>query len=73
MIIAGKNFLKSSDNVFSDKPAPIYIVEGKEVDAASLEKIMANQIKAMKVLKGEQAIAVYGGKAINGVVEISLY
>ena len=54
----------SSDN-------PIYIVDGKEITEQDVKKIKPETIKKINVLKGKKAIKEYGGKAINGVIEIT--
>ncbi len=51
---------------------PLYILEGKEITAAQLKDIKPEQIKAINVLKNKQAIAKYGRKGTNGVLEITL-
>jgi len=48
--------------------APIYVVDGVVVDAADIAK---SDIISMQILKGEEATAIYGARAANGVVIIS--
>ncbi|KQC31442.1 M56 family metallopeptidase [Flagellimonas eckloniae] len=49
---------------------PLYIIDEKEFSKKQFEKLDADQIETMSVLKGEKAIEKYGEKAKNGVVEI---
>jgi TonB family protein len=58
--------LKSID--FENKP-PLFVLDGKLVEA--ILKIEPYNIKSIRVIKGEKAIALYGERAKNGVVEIT--
>lgn len=49
---------------------PIYLLDGKEIDAAAMKDLDGNVIKEINVLKGENAINKYGEKGKNGVIEI---
>jgi len=50
--------------------SPLYVVDGKEVE--NLDEIYPHNIESITVLKEQSAIAVYGEKAKNGVVLITL-
>ena len=52
--------------------APLYIVDGKEMSLDSARRLNPNEIESMNVLKGEAAVARYGGKGKNGVVLITM-
>lgn len=59
----------------SDKQ-PLYAVDGEIADTDKskdqVSRLNPNYIKSVNVLKGEKAIAKYGQKAKNGVIEIQL-
>nr|WP_294931997.1 TonB-dependent receptor plug domain-containing protein [uncultured Flavobacterium sp.] len=50
---------------------PLYILDGVLINSKQLSKINPNDIEEIKVLKGTEATALYGNKAINGVVVIT--
>ncbi|WP_395067070.1 carboxypeptidase-like regulatory domain-containing protein [Flavobacterium sp.] len=49
---------------------PLYVIDGFIISAKKLQKINSNNIKSIKVLKGEAATIIYGNKAINGAIII---
>jgi hypothetical protein len=49
---------------------PLLMLEGKEINKAELDKLDPGNIESINVLKGENAIAKYGQKGENGVIEI---
>jgi hypothetical protein len=51
---------------------PLYIIDGKITNSKQLSKINPNDIKEMKVLKGNEAKLAYGEKGVNGVIVITL-
>lgn len=55
--------------VSSDKPEPMYIINGEEHD---LDQIDPEDIKNINVLKGKSATDKYGEKGKNGVIEVNL-
>lgn len=57
-------------NISPDK-APLYIIDGKEADAATMKSLDQKLITSVDVIKGQKAIDTYGNKAKNGVVKIS--
>lgn len=50
---------------------PLVILDGTEVQLASIKEISAKDIEKIDVLKGEAATRLYGTKALNGVVLIT--
>lgn len=62
----GKVEVKETKNV------PIYILDGKEIDAKEVEAITPASIESVNVYKGESAVTKYGDKGRNGVIEINL-
>ncbi|MBL7732274.1 MAG: hypothetical protein JNM88_13940 [Chitinophagaceae bacterium] len=67
---AGRN-IPGQQPVISGGPTPVYVVDGKEVKPAEVNAISPQTIASVNVLKGDKAIAVYGTKGANGVVEIN--
>lgn len=51
---------------------PIYILDGKEISKEEMERIPAEKIESVNVLKEESATLLYGTRGSNGVVEIKL-
>ncbi|WP_196890640.1 alpha-2-macroglobulin family protein [Aureivirga marina] len=49
----------------------LYIVDGVQVSESEFNSLTNLDIKSMSVLKGEQASAIYGAAAVNGVVIIT--
>jgi len=49
---------------------PLFIVDGEELSAEDAEKLDANLVDNISVLKDESAVAAYGEKGKNGVVLI---
>ncbi len=49
---------------------PLCVIDDKIVDRKSLENLNPNVIESVNVLKGFQASALYGTRAINGVIII---
>jgi hypothetical protein len=64
---------ENDDALFNMAPdkAPLYIVDGKETDAATMKDFDQKLITTVDVMKGQKAIDTYGDKAKNGVVKIS--
>ena len=55
----------------SSMDSALYIVDGKKVSREELDKLSAEQIKSVVVLKGKAAIEEYGDEAQRGVLLIS--
>ncbi len=51
---------------------PLYVVDGKEMNWADIQKIDPAKIESMTILKNEDATKKYGEKGKNGVVVIQL-
>lgn len=51
---------------------PLYIVNGAEMSAADYYKLNPGAIKEVKVLKDEEASPIYGARASNGAVVVTL-
>jgi len=49
---------------------PLYIVDGKQV--TTIQNLAPDQIESMEVLKGENAVKIYGKKGENGVILITM-
>ncbi|MBX9782436.1 MAG: TonB-dependent receptor plug domain-containing protein [Chitinophagaceae bacterium] len=65
--------VKSGLRLFGDATDALIIVNGKEENYQELDtKYKPEQIKSINVLKGEKAIAKYGDKGKNGVIEVEL-
>jgi TonB-dependent SusC/RagA subfamily outer membrane receptor len=56
----------------SSKDKPLVIIEGKEVDEGSMQKIDPDLIESISVFKGKEAIEKYRVKGKNGVIVIEL-
>ncbi|WP_316816961.1 TonB family protein [Pedobacter nyackensis] len=58
---------------FGAKPEhePLYILDGKPIDAATMATLDPNNIEAIDVLKSASATALYGLKGVNGVILIT--
>lgn len=52
-------------------PVPLYILDGKEIKKAELDKLNRNNVGYINVLKDQAAFDKYGEKGKNGVVEIT--
>lgn len=63
-VIAYGSTFKSGD--------PLYIVNGEAMSAEDFKNINSNSIKEIKVLKDASATAVYGARAANGVIIVTL-
>ena len=51
---------------------PLYIVNGKELNAEEFSAIDPNAIRTTNIIDKEQATAMYGGRGVNGVVVVTL-
>lgn len=50
---------------------PIYFLDGKEISKIEILEISSDEIQNVNILKDEEAIEKYGGKGLNGVIEIT--
>jgi TonB-dependent SusC/RagA subfamily outer membrane receptor len=65
--IRGNRSISESDDV-----EPLYVVDGKVVSSREFAKIDKNAIKSMNVLKDAAATSIYGARASNGAIVVSL-
>jgi|UPI0006476185 hypothetical protein len=49
---------------------PLYIINGISSDAEAFKNLDPKRIVAMRVFKGEKAVALFGNKAVNGAILI---
>ena len=54
----------------TDQP-PLYILDGQEITDKEMKALSPDQIKAIRVFKGEKAIEKFGEKGKNGVIVIT--
>jgi hypothetical protein len=84
VVITLKNFVKLESNEEPENEAasitlrelstgvkPLFVLDGKIIQQADIEKIDTRNIESIEVLKGEKATDQYGDKGKNGVVVIS--
>ncbi len=62
---------KVDDDIFTVKNKVLFIVDGEESDGEKVKLLSPNIIKEMNVLKGDQAIKMYGSKGKEGVIIIT--
>jgi TonB-dependent SusC/RagA subfamily outer membrane receptor len=55
-----------------DSGEPLYVVNGKPMSAEEFGKLDAQAIKKMDVLKGASATSLYGSRAANGAILVTL-
>jgi len=60
------------ENLTRGKDKPLVIADGKELSDEQVRRLPPGSIESISVLKGKDAIAVYGKKGVNGVVVITL-
>jgi hypothetical protein len=65
------NSSKTRLNKFNTDNEPLYYVDGKETPKKALKLLPPDAIEKINVLKGEKALKKYGGKGVNGVIEIT--
>jgi TonB-dependent SusC/RagA subfamily outer membrane receptor len=51
---------------------PLYVVNGAVMSHTDFAKLNPNSIKSMNVMKGDQATSIYGARASNGVIVVTL-
>lgn len=73
VIVSGYSKVKiRGTNTLSAQHSPIYIVNGAEMNASDYERLNPNTIKDIQVIKSEEAAALYGSRAGNGAIIITL-
>lgn len=50
---------------------PLYVLDGVIINSKQFSKLNPNDIEEIKVLKGNNAISLYGNQASNGVVVVT--
>lgn len=70
-----KTIIKSEENSkiiieTDDNAKPLFVVDGKVLKKAKFKNLDPDDIEKINVIKGENAIKKYGGKAKDGVVEV---
>lgn len=50
---------------------PLYVVDGIPMGPSSIAYLNTNDIQSMSVLKDASALAIYGARAANGIIEIT--
>ncbi len=60
------------ENSFGNGQAPVYIVNGAMMGNADIDKLDPGAIENIEVLQAENAVALYGSRAVNGAVIITL-
>jgi len=61
-----------ADTQHTQNNEPLYIIDGKPLPAADLSSIDPNDIASLLVLKDAATVVIYGPKARNGVILITL-
>jgi TonB-dependent SusC/RagA subfamily outer membrane receptor len=72
VVITGYGTGYSDSKEERQRTEPIYVVNGSIMSKAEFKKIDSRAIKNMEVLKGDQATAIYGSQAANGVINVTL-
>ena len=67
-----KSIISNEPFRLGNTPAPLYILNDKEIAYADLNAIKPDDIKTITVLKDSSAIKKYGERARSGVVIIEL-
>jgi len=69
---ADKRIKVRGSNSLNGNNAPLYVVNGTIMEKEEADKINPNDIKKIDVLKDAAASAIYGSRANNGVIVITL-
>ena len=67
---AQENNIKQKLDLKNSKP--VYVLDGKFYDSSILNEIDPNSISKVEVLKGDKSVSIYGKKAENGAIVITL-
>ena len=59
-------------NALKDNSSPLYVVNGVPMSADNFSKLNPNTIKNMETLQGASATSIYGSRATNGVILVTL-
>lgn len=69
---SGNNTLRIRGNTsFNNNTQPLYIVDGIPVDSNYFQSLNQNEIKNVQVLNDASETAIYGSRAVNGVILIT--
>ena len=55
----------------SNMKEPLYVLDGMQINSKQFGKINPNDIESISVLKGIEAMAIYGNQGRNGVIIIT--
>lgn len=69
---ASTNIRLRGTSTLNGNNTPIYVVNGVEISAADFARLNQNAIKEVTVLKDESATAIYGSRANNGAIVVTL-
>lgn len=69
---ASTNIRLRGTSTLNGNNTPIYVVNGVEMSAADFARLNQNAIKEVTVLKDESATAIYGSRANNGAIVVTL-
>ena len=69
---ASTNIRLRGTGTLNGNNTPIYVVNGVEMSAADFARLNQNAIKEVTVLKDESATAIYGSRANNGAIVVTL-
>ncbi len=73
VVVSGYSKVKIRGNSsVQNNSTPLYIVNNAEMSADDYNQINPSAIKTINVLSGEKATSVYGSRAVNGVVIVTL-
>lgn len=72
VVVSGYSQVKVRGNGSISGSDPIYIVNGSEMNPADYNRLDPSTIKNLQVLKAEEATALYGSRAAQGAVMVTL-
>lgn len=73
VVVSGYSKVKIRGNSsVQNNSTPLYIVNNAEMSSDDYNQINPSAIKTINVLSGEKATSVYGSRAVNGVVIVTL-
>lgn len=64
--------VRGSGSFQKDEMEPVYVVNGQIVSAGDFKQINKNAIKSVNVVKDASATAIYGARAANGAIVVTL-
>ncbi|MCW3119202.1 MAG: mucoidy inhibitor MuiA family protein [Chitinophagaceae bacterium] len=72
VVVTGNGIRLRGQNTMNANSAPVYVVNGAIMSPEEFSKISVTSIKSIRVLKDASAVAIYGSRASNGAVIITL-